>query len=48
MRDDGIDGLGLEVGVVDSQHVVEPIGFGDDEITGEEAFFLQKIHDCAS
>lgn len=45
VRNDGIDGLGLEVGVIDTQHVVEPIGFGDDKITGEEAFFLEEIHD---
>ena len=37
--------LGLEVGIIDSEHVIEPSGFRDDEVTGEKAFFLKLIHD---
>lgn len=40
MGDDGIDGLGLEVRIIDSQHVVEPICFRNDKIAREEALFF--------
>ena len=47
VADDGVDGFGLEVHVVDAQHVVEPVCFGGHEFLGDEAAALELIHHCS-
>lgn len=43
MAGNHLDGLGLEVHVVDSEQVVEPICLGGDEFVWDEAIVLQLL-----
>jgi len=43
---DGLDGLQLEVDIVNAQLVVEPDGLGVDELLGNPSAFADMCSDC--
>ena len=42
VRDD-LDGLGLEIGIVDAKMAVEPVDLVRDELTGNEALKMERV-----